>query len=509
MSSLRGIRIQRKPASIEPKPLLQSPSSSASDEEETWNKGFSTNYQKTTTDKATPAKSKSMGPKSKTMGPKSKTGPGNEDDIQLALALSMDPKQQANIEHEQYLTAIEKSKQDSTIKSSATKNEKQSKPTAVNKTKKETDKSNRPFAARNGNSSEWMDDEVSSEDESPPVKVSNNTKKTSKNGKQNSQKNSGQANKKRDRSSSAASDSESVSDVDKKSKKAPNKVVQSSSVDDYIVKLNTNTTKNGPNRSQRNTKPKQSSRKSKYKEDSTSDEDGNSDSDEEPKKVSNFEPVSKEFQPAPKRTFSKRKPSGDASDVSEDGEYIPSDSESKRPTRSAKTRAESPPEVITEVKHNRPVRGGKPKVNKPSYGKHPIPNEQILEYVSLERTLLYITCIAKQIVDSQRMRLFVDVYQNKNLEIEDSHPLRGVAPLDFYKDDGEIDKKLEGLLEKPLEAGKAVLTEDGKHAFDDDCKQKFLKFVLIPECIIHLLKKQFSMGDQDAEEFYQQSGSRG
>jgi len=262
-----------------------------------------------------------------------------------------------------------------------------------------------------------------------------------------------------------------------------------------------------PSKPQKNNK--QAAKRSKYTEDSTSEEeeDNSESEEEEPKQISkpNVKLTNKEFQPAPK-TVSRRKASQEASDGSDDdAEYDPTKGDSKRSSRSAKARGEIPLEILTETKQNRPSRG---KPTKPSYGKHPIPNDQILEYVGSKRLLLYISCIAKQIVDSQRMRLFVDMFQNQSLEIDKSHPLHEMAPMDFYKDDGEIDKKLEELLEKPLEAGKEVLTEDGKHVFDESSKQKFLRFVLIPECIIHLLKKQFSMGDQDAEEFYQQSGSR-
>jgi len=484
MSALRGVRIQRNKPEMEP--IIQSPSS-ASDEEEMWNKGFAANGHIPNSTSSVASKPKTSNSKPKTMGPKSKMEKQNNyeeyDDIQMALALSMDPKQQKNKDNEQLQLAIEKSKED-LAKQGNTAKDKKSNTTKTDNAqhKKPTDKSNRPF---NGRPENWVDDEgISSDDE----KLSNLKKKSNSSNKDSSKKAAPVAASKSKKRSRALSDSSSEDEkkTNVKETKPPAKKTYSRTAQ----------------------KSKQQSKRPKYKEVST-DADDDSEDEVVPNRISKPNPIlsNKDFQPAPKTSLSKKKKAKE-SDKESDGEYDPEkDSEARKSSRKTKSNDsdDSPLEVVSE---SRSTRAGRGKSSKPSMGKHPIPNEQILTYVGSKRTLLYISCIAKQIVDSQRMRLFVDMYANKNLDIDKSHPLHEMAPSDFYIDDGEIDKKLEELLEKPIEDGKAILTENGKYPFDDDIKKKFLRFVLIPECIIHPLKKQFSMGDQVAEEFYLQSGSR-
>lgn len=487
--SLRGVRIQRSNPSLEPKPLMQYPSSASDEETEEWaNKGFSAESSTASKPKTTNSKPKTkMGPKSK-VGVRSNTADQAKefDDIQMALALSMDPKQQKDKDNEQLVMALEKSKEDLADKNGSTKDTKsQSTKTTNGPNKKPTEKSNRPFNGRSTPDKDWIDDGDISSDENLPLKLSNKAAKKET----------------KDASKKAAAS---------KSKKRSRALSESSSEDEGKSAKNSKSSAKKTN-GRTAQKTKQQSKRPKYKEVSSDyDDDDMSYSEDEvvPNKVKN---ISKEFQPAPKRTLSKRKAAKESE--SEDGEYDPNEGRSEESKRKSSRRSkaadsdDSPLEVLAESRPDT-RRSGKGKPSKLSMGKHPIPNDQILNYVGSERTILYISCIAKQIVDSQRMRLFVDMYANKNLDIDKSHPLHEMAPADFYIDDGEINKKLEELLEKPIEAGKAILTEDGKYPFDDDIKQKFLRFVLIPECIIHLLKKQFSMGDQDAEEFYQQSGSR-
>lgn len=550
MSGLRGIRIQRKPT-IQPTPLLQSSSgrsSEASDEEELWNKGFSaTNYQSQKTEEppqsvrsnnASGAKPR-MGPKSRTMGPKSKTtgaqDSGFEDELQLALALSMDPKQQTNKEQEQIMSACSNSLNETPKQKSNPINTQSKKQNGI------TEKSTRPFTNRKFDN--WLNDDISSDDEQSKGQKLNQPKLVSQTHKPAAKKILSSKGKKKDASSSsdASSEDEEISDLGKANiqklerqalpnKSNPNgensktKRKLSTSTDDedemiskYPRNSNPKTTSQAQSYTSTNKKTTASKKKvnnsgkrhknaksRRTKGSSTEEEDSNSEA-EEPSAISSSNPIlsNKEFQPAPKRTYStRRNPSTDGSDASNDAEYQPSQEDSRRYSRQTKSRKEEvPKELFIEPPKSRPVRGSK---QPQTQTKHPIPNDQMLEYVGSERLIRYITCIAKQVVDSSRMRLFLDTYQNKNLEIDASHPLYEMAPEHFLKDDGEILNKLEELLEKPLEAGKAIISEDGNYPFEDDCKQKFLRFVLIPECIIHYLKKKLSMEDQEAEEFYQQ-----
>lgn len=147
--------------------------------------------------------------------------------------------------------------------------------------------------------------------------------------------------------------------------------------------------------------------------------------------------------------------------------------------------------------------------------KYPVSNEEILQFISKEKTIAYLQKIFNGEVKSERHNIVRNMFMSGNIDFSMRSKIYQLDRADFLEDDHEIDKQLFQAMSELLDTMNlsrvpSMIVDPDKSLIYQRIfnKEQYIWFVLIPETIVRYLQVKNCWSKSVAEKFYLDGESR-
>ena len=147
--------------------------------------------------------------------------------------------------------------------------------------------------------------------------------------------------------------------------------------------------------------------------------------------------------------------------------------------------------------------------------KYPVSNDEILRFLKLRSTQLYLKKIFQEEIKSERHNILRQMFKTGKLNFGIYAPITRLSQIDFLENDNRIDQQLSDILEPILKTWEcshipsmAISNDEFLHSQAKLYRQKYIFNVMVPESIVKYLQIKNRWDQKRAETFFQDGESR-